>query len=256
MRGNSRILKHAWTGLKVIGTSERPYKVEVSLPRLIYKSNGYLIKSQSELDTAVSKLDRIKDQVVSMSDDSTSRITRIDIVGQIRCDVETFMVSHRNSPHPNFRSAGDVLKETLYFGSIKYRQVAIYDKGKESKSVAGEYLRFELRLKAKTIPQELRERLDYNRCYEELRRIMTKFDATAPRKSLKTDPERFAALFDILGDKGPEALAILLSGRTQSRQSQLKKATMEHVRAQNKINWKMILPKDPSQCQFIDCPKE
>jgi hypothetical protein len=143
-----RRLQHKASAMRVYGDADSARSLEVSLPRLYYGSNGYLLKP-SDAPKALGVV-RAKLREVSPSA-SLSELTRADLALHLEVDRIAALASLRGVKHPRVRSY-----PREFFGSglewLGTRLVVrLYDKRLEQDHVPGDTLRLEFQLGTKAL---------------------------------------------------------------------------------------------------------
>lgn len=180
--------QHRPTGLRLFGKGQ--YTVlEASLPRVLFGSNGKLLKSQGEVDAALCEAFQLVDQaaVGDRSGWDLREIARADLAWQFPGDPATWFLAHRNAKHPTIRRR---VQRCEFFGldfstGLTWRgrnhMVRLYDKQLEqSNEPGGQVVRSELEMRGSFLESRLSRDpakvFDFNRCYSVFRDFFRQFD--------------------------------------------------------------------------------
>lgn len=136
---------HDKTGMRVGGTKDVATWVEVSAPRLLYGSNGYLVKDQDELDSAVYRCEEYLRKLIVAP--RGQGYTRLDLVWHLAQDPRKGVLFHRLMRHRRIRKS---ITEYQHQG-VEYpgcdRRFRFYDKQLEAHGVPGMVSRPELQMR-------------------------------------------------------------------------------------------------------------
>lgn len=141
----------------------------MSLPRLKYPHNGYLLGSQAEIDEALQRADELVGQVAAAPE--SRRFSRVDLVWKFRVPIQSFLQAHRTAQHPHIRAEPVLRKWTSLSWAGSKMKVRMYDKRKELTKLAGDILRVEFQLQHEKLSRELHasrdplKKLDWTGCY-------------------------------------------------------------------------------------------
>lgn len=236
------------TGYHGYGSSFEIRHHRVSLPRLLHGSNGYLIKSQVELEAALVLLIEKAGELGNPSVPDY-HFTRVDLVWQFAGDTADYIQAHRSARHPRIRKDSAIYEgRSLAFNGSEMR-ICIYDKVKKQTRRNGNIVRVEIQLTGGRLIEELGDgnrvtSLSFGACYTAYRRILLGFTPSAvPRAS------GIAELLAI-GERsgwqagGASAFEIYTAGMS-SRQIRRIQHDMASLRPTvHNIDWAQLLPAD------------
>ncbi len=254
-----RLLSDPETGLRVGGREESSRWLEVSLPRLLFETNGYVIRNQGQLEQAISRLNEIAATVTEFQRTSfKTRVTRLDLVGQFLVEPADMMAAHRETSHPLIRGRKSHYEgESLHFVG-KERHCRIYDKVKEMSKVPGHVTRVEWQLRGKALSSAFglehvsMEDLTIEGCYQAYRNLCVRFTPTA----LPCDSN----LYDLLSVAGKEGTTVMgLSvfdywsrGKNRKTVSRVRREVAKRRSETFKIDWTELIPEDFGRFRMVD----
>ena len=166
---------HKATGIRLQIINEIVVSAQASLPRLLFGSNGVLIKDQSQLSAALSALKTFLSSLMEIK--YQPRLTRIDLVWQFVADPLILCQLLRNWRLPHGRR-----DPREYYGTnVVFRRnkeaIQVYDKGLELYGKSSQIARCELQCRHLSkffdvVPYSLDE-LHFTCCYAAYRKAIT-----------------------------------------------------------------------------------
>lgn len=240
---------HIKSGLRAWFKSSLLSYVEVSLPRILFGSNGRLIRNQKQLSRAEKELERVLLEIAEPAL-SARRIIRLDLAWHVAGDPEAFVAAHRLVRHP-FVRADPVIqtRHSISWGKGKNRfRLLIYDKCRQMKLGKGNVVRVEVQLRSKRLSSTFPTLLDPNgvlcriphfkRLYKAFRKILVKL---SPRQlpKLRTIADLFAIAENHQGVSLFDCWSVGKNAQ-HVRRTQAKVAACQL--RYSKIAWKRLLP--------------
>lgn len=182
LQKHGRMMTHAETGLRIGGDPEFAWWFEASLPRILLGNNGLMIRTQAQLDEAISKTIQQAEAVSEpILHGENPRCTRLDLVGQFLIEPADMIAAHKETNHPRIRGQKSHYEgESLHFVG-KERHCRIYDKVKEAQGEPGHVTRVEWQLRGNALRHDLNRDLIAMRnltiedCYAAFRRLCAEF---------------------------------------------------------------------------------
>lgn len=241
-----------------IGNGNRIRFVQAELPKMLFPTNGTLIDSQSQLDTALESVSRSCGQIAN-TDSEIFNFRRVDLcLHFIADDPAAIIRAHRNCRYP--RTNGERFRHyDASSASWDYsgRRFAFYDKGRQLASLRGErettsnILRVEIQLRREPLKQLLGggrfpELLDFDACYRVFRSELLAFSPPSEAWSAPQSKEQALAAMDaeypeIDGMTPSQFFTRHMTGPTRRRW--LRGSSAAHVRRVG-FDWAEILPED------------
>jgi hypothetical protein len=138
------MLQEPASGLRIGGDHAAPAWLEVSLPRVVHPSNGYLLRPE-QTPAAVAA---VRDMLATVAPGATlGDPTRLDLVAHLPIYPPDAIDSFRDLPHPKVRR-----RSREFFGSgLEWPgdgvHVRLYDKSLEQNGVRGDVTRLEFQLR-------------------------------------------------------------------------------------------------------------
>jgi hypothetical protein len=143
-----KMLQHEQSGLRVGGDAYSARWLEVSLPRLLHGSNGYLLRPD-QIPEAITRVQALLAQVAPNA--SLVELTRADLVVNLFVDRVASIAALRGVRHPRVRGYPKEYFETGLDWVGTRVVVRFYDKGAEMNSAPSDYMRLEFQLRAKAL---------------------------------------------------------------------------------------------------------
>lgn len=172
-----RVYKHEETGLRVGGSDVSPRWAEVSLPHLVYGSNGILLKERDCAAASAAVRDLVHECV---RDPGWEGVSRLDLVGQFQGDLRQWNEALRRIPHRRVRRSGLEFFDSGMVWPGKNLHVRLYDKGLEQTGKRSSCVRLEFQARGKLIPaccsSEDGLSIDYEGAYGAYRRFCLGFN--------------------------------------------------------------------------------
>ncbi len=100
--------EHKETRTKIWKFEGKITKVETSLPRLIFPTNGFLIRDEVQLNQAISRLHSLIDEIAGDSKYNLTKIIRIDLVWQFLGNIAEYSAVYSMLRHPEIESEPSV----------------------------------------------------------------------------------------------------------------------------------------------------
>lgn len=247
-----RMFQHEASGLRVGGGEESPRWVEVSLPRLVYGSNGILLK-ESDCAVAAERVQELVSQCVSRP--QFLELSRVDLVGQFSGDLRQWNEAFRRVPHQRIRRTGLEFFDSGLVWPGKHLHVRLYDKGLEQLGRRSNCVRLEFQTRGKLVPHSVlnadRLKIDYHKAYESFRKLCLGFSPkVVPIIGKIADLLAWcnACGFQNDGMTPTELYLRSLSHRQQRRlRAQLSLVELRHFR----IDWDSLVP-ESAPPSFVD----
>jgi len=105
--------------MSVSYSGNHPWKVQVPLPRLLFGTNTKLIRSQKQIDEALTQL-RNELNGLGKLQSSQLRFIRVDLPWQFRGEIQDFIFGHLTLTHPISRKLPSIIHfETIHWGTEK-----------------------------------------------------------------------------------------------------------------------------------------
>ncbi len=247
------------TGMRLLGQGSLQAgvvnTVEVSLPRLLFGTNGRVISDQRQLDESICLLRKeasaILGEDASLTED---HLTRVDLVWQFRRDPAEMVEDLRKSRHPQIKKGNRVYEgESVNFPG-KERFLRVYDKTREQKGRRGDVTRVELQLRGKALQAALGNGdqkvmigdLNWFRCYHAYREFLMKFEPI--RKPVLT---KFIALLawmvkeDAKGNDGQLVFDLWANGKSPRYVQQTRNRIAKFNFQYKDWTFGELLPDDP-----------
>lgn len=181
----THVYRHVSSGLCATGNETEVRNIQVSLPKLLHGSNGVLIKTADELETALCRTSQTLRQIGLPTTFGRTWFSRVDLVWHFPGNPQDFFLAHEKVRHPRVRKA-----TVRYDGqSISWRgcnfAILMYDKSLEQNKRSGDVVRVEVQLRGKRLRDcfgiedgQLTE-LDFDECYSVYRKILLGFEPAA-----------------------------------------------------------------------------
>jgi hypothetical protein len=254
-----RMMAHNETGFRTGGSLEYASWFEVSLPRLLFPNNGFMIRSQEQLDQATAKAMELAETVSEpLLNGTNPRCCRLDLVGQFLVEPKDMLTAHRETMHPRIRGRKSYYEgESLHFVG-KERHCRIYDKVKEMQGKPGHVTRVEWQLRGDALRHDLNRdlvalrNLNAEECYGAYRRLCLEFQP----KSLPVD----STIYDILAVGVREGTTIagipLIDYWAQGKHHKTVRRVKGEIAKRRvetfKVNWVELLPEEFSVLRMVD----
>jgi len=178
---------HKQTGM-FVRFYDRRMVVRVSLPRLLFTKNVRLISSQIQLEKALGMADTLTDQLATDSI-ITKIFRRVDLVWQVRGNMQDFILAHRLLKHPEIDKLAWVWQDETIMWAGREMSITMYDKFLSARKKSKNVIRVEIRFRGKKLKDELHNgmpvtKLDLLKCYSLFRRkVLCFYPRPFPDKS-------------------------------------------------------------------------
>ena len=251
-------LTHSATGLTVCGADRIPNKFTVSLPRLHRPDNSQLLRSQSELDEALTKAHAIAAQVAEFRP-RDAHFTRVDITTYVAVAPYGLLPLFEKRKHPGFHKLPKCYPgESLTWGTSGARLV-FYDKRAEQKNGNDVRTRIELQLHGRRLCDRFQVKegdclrvFTLHRAYQVLREFLLEFPAVAVGPDYHQDTLLAWAMSK--GLTAPDGRH-LLDWRNAGVRPDTARKTRERVGAAvlgvTGFDWAALLPAEPTEQQLV-----
>ena len=203
---------HRIFGIYIHGSGSRITSMKASLPRLIHGDNAELIQNQQEVEQA---LQTLRDIVGEIADTSSAwhHFTRVDLCWQFQHDPAALIRAHRHCVYPRCQVSKREFGDRSAAWEYTDKRITIYDKVLERTGRPGDIVRVEVQLRKESLKRFLGEEgvvgsLDFSRCYQVFRRILTTF---APSVTVQIPRDLYEALAIIDREAGEAGRASPLS---------------------------------------------
>lgn len=200
-RSETMRLSHQPSGATLWLAGEIISSVQVSLPRLVFGTNGCLITDEMQLQGARAKLWDLVGEIAHLSEAAPAELTRLDLVLHLPTPPARLLPVLRFATSPYIRRKTHVYNSTsvVYPGSML--RVTAYDKAAEMKLGPGHLTRLEVSLrKSRSIQRHLGHRdfnnLRFDECYAAYREIVLAFDLPPEPAKKYSEPGLIAACED------------------------------------------------------------
>jgi hypothetical protein len=235
------MFEHEESGLRVGGTLELPKWAEVSLPRLVYGTNGKLLREED----SKASMGALRDLVSTVVRDPVLLdASRLDLVGQFSGDLRQWNSALRRVPHKQVRRPGLEFFDSGLVWPGKYLHVRLYDKGLEQTRKPSSVVRLEFQTRSSLIPSSVCSAglLDYAAAYQAYRKLCMGF---APRMVPKIQ-----GLVDLLSwcekcrfsNDGMTPTELYLAGLSLRHQRRIRAAVADAKLRYFRINWDELVP--------------
>jgi hypothetical protein len=168
------------------------FLVETSLPKLLFGNNARLLKSQSDLDAAMSKAKDAFQAFLPVV--WQPRFTRVDLCWNYRCDPIKFLLAHESSNHPQIMGYTCSYRNKAQRTGITWKGsellIRFYDKSRDAKAAGfffNKLIRVEVELHGQRLrtffsanPKKSLTQLNLESCYRVFRRILKNFPQPRP----------------------------------------------------------------------------
>ncbi len=241
---------HKTDGIKFFGNRDQIVLVEASLPRVLFGSNGKLLKSQSNINAALRKLDRMLGKISHRSENARA-FKRVDLVWHVPGSCSEFILAHQNVAHPRVRKATCTYdKQSITWNGSALR-LMLYDKSQKEIQKKGSFVRVEAQLRGHVLDEYLDKsfgELDFAVAYRFLRRLVLQLEpAVTPvvsgMVSLLANCSRLPAPS---GQVHP--VEAYLQGLTKRRRTTLRSEIRSHSYESRVVRWAELLPETPPEC--------
>ena len=246
-------LQHNESDLRIFGHGDYAESVEVSLPKLLYGTNGKLLRA-GDIDSALNQCLDITATVVE--EPSFDRLSRLDLVHHFEGYLFESIESLRGLKHRRIRRKGVEFFDTGLEWPGKELRVRLYDKQAEQGFGPGMIQRLEFQMRGKALPTHLwssSEGFDVEGCYSHYKALCGGFSyRSVPRLSSVADLLVFLKINDCkLGGVDPVSLYMnSKSKRTRYRlEAQMRGVKLEYFEA----NFISKLPELVTDLDYLDC---
>lgn len=202
---------HEDTGLRAIGNPSGVVNLEASLPRVVFGSNGRILKAEREVQQAFVGMFELAGEVAELGECPSSKVTRLDAAWNVEVEggVRTFIVGLEAQRHKDVRKATNVYQgESIHFPG-KDQRIRIYDKGLECTGQPSNVVRLEVQYRHKHLDV-------FNEgdpatwgwtAYQKMRTTLMDFD---PREVAKPKTQlEFLQYLSVNGIRGPNGESVL-----------------------------------------------
>lgn len=275
---------HTDTKLRAVVDDDKLEWVECSLPRMLYKHNGFQLKSQSDLHLATSAFDTIFQSLMARTFNSDIELSRLDLVLNLHLDPRIVLALHQHARHPRIRrevkryynehpdnSFKDTPHQsnslnTVLFDGVNTR-ILLYDKVRQTKGFKGQWpefskcVRVEIQLKKKKHIAKMfglakdefmtLRRLDFQDCYRVYRNLLLEFEQVASIPALKPNTASFLAIlqrypetWEALGGVEPMHWYGASKGITKKQLSDVRRKVRGLELQLHDFRWADVLPED------------
>ena len=200
--GPSRLLRDEDSGLQITSSNQSNPKIKVSLPRLLHSGGNFrLITCDHEIQRAQSLLkEKVEKAFISMP---PLEFRRVDLVLQFWIDCAAVLKALKSHQYPQIRQSPTEWESASNDHSLQFKgkemTIGAYDKmyhmlkncrgDKELyEQHRGKVLRVEFLLKGNKLKKLLSDgenyptHLDFNRCYQEYRKLLLGFEKVTTQK--------------------------------------------------------------------------
>lgn len=247
-------LSHKSTGLvAVFGFSELRY-ARVSLSRILFGDNGYLISRQSHITTALRAVDTLLD-AISRKMSVTRTFSRVDLVWQFERAPADFHAAHSHCVHPLIRKpVVDFNNNGLEWRGTKIK-IKMYDKLLKHSTRPGNVYRVEVELRGRRLRKILGHgqpitALDFLDCYATYRQLLCGF-TTKPQPNISDIVDLIAYAQKLGLDLWPYWSCTYKNRQSRNR---ARKQLLARKLTYFAVDWKKLLPATrPFSKVDIDC---
>jgi len=249
------IVQHHPTGLRLIGDSKYCSAVEVSLPRLIFPTNGHLIKTAEELNRARARIIEIASEICDLDPTQENRVYRLDLVLNLPISPVTLFRVYRHFTPKRLHVDPIVYPGSGLFWKGSMLKCRLYDKHLHITRKPGNVARLEWELLPRFMQMNCPEHLDFQKldlekCYATYRSLSLGFK---PKKILSK-----SLIPDLLAlaereDFRPNGISFwdhFANSRHPKRVKQMMRQVIGRHLAFEDIDLEKLLPP-----QFKDAPK-
>lgn len=165
---------HKETGLRVGGSFYSSSWLEVSLPRLYYGSNGYLLRPK-DINPALSAAFDLAGSVVEVI--KPEKLTRYDLCHHFLGDAKDYVCSLRGLKHKRVRRVAVEWFESGLEWPGTNVFIRLYDKNEEMNKSPGEIQRLEFQIRKSMLRNiwSLEEGLNPEKCFKQYRELCSEF---------------------------------------------------------------------------------
>jgi len=246
--------QHKQTALRIGGTSEKSSWMEVSLPRLFYGSNGYLLRPKDMNPAVIAAFDLASNVLVDYI--SPEKLTRYDLTHHFLGDAKDYVCSLRGLKHKRVRRAAVEFFESglEWPGSNVY--IRLYDKKMEMDRSPGEIQRLEFQLRKKALKDiwSLRSGFNADMCYNQYKDLSGQFATrSVPRLGSINDLLCWLKQEKVMIN-GIDPVERFMASRKKSQRYKIEK-DLNSVRLEFfDARFTAQLPLDLNALEFFDCP--
>ena len=254
---------HKSLGIRVSGEGSRITYVQVNLARVLHGDNGYLIRSQEEVDAA---LEAVMLACGDLADTSSGirDFVRIDVGLHFECTPVQIIRAHRHCRYPRTTRPRIDFGEHSASWNYDGRRIIMYDKGREitrrymqNEGLPSNLLRVEIQLQKAPLKNELGggeypTEIIFSECYQAFRRMMLKF---APPMEIAEPGDIYSAVaaFEQSGASvcGQTLLEMLTSSMPERTAREWKRRVSQASLQSVQFDWAEKLP-EQGPPPFID----
>lgn len=166
---------HKETGLRVGGSSLTSSWMEVSLPRLFYGSNGYLLRAEHMNPALFSAFDLASEVLVDYI--KPEKLTRYDLCHHFVGEAKDYVCSLRGLKHKRVRRVAVEWFESGLEWPGTNVFIRLYDKNEEMNNSPGEIQRLEFQLRKTALRNiwSLEKGLSPEKCFKQYRDLAGEF---------------------------------------------------------------------------------
>lgn len=245
--------QHKESALRIGGTHERSSWLEVSLPRLFYGSNGYLLRPKDMNSAVTAAFDLASDVLTDYID--PDQLTRYDLVHHFLGDARDYVCALRGLKHKRVRKvAVEFFESGLEWpGTNVY--IRLYDKRAEMERCPGEIQRLEFQLRRKALRSiwDLKAGFDSEKCFNQYKDLAGQF-ATRSVPRIGSVNELLCWLrTENVRVNGIDPVERFLASRKRSQRYEIEKS-LNSVRLEFfDAKFTSQLPADLKELEFFDC---
>lgn len=246
-----KALVHPDSGLRVYGTEGMATTLEVSLPRLLFGSNGILLRF-SDINTAYWAALDLASQVVE--EINPEKLYRIDLVHHFQGWISDYIAALKGLKHRKVRRRCCEFFESSLEWPGKDIFIRLYDKKLELEKQAGPIQRLEFQLRNAAIENvwSWESGFDSEMLYKQYRRLCSGFvTRTVPKISSTTDLLCFLRQNSVLVG-GIDPVERYLAGKSKRTRYRVE-SDMSGIRLSFfEATFLDYLPEDPADLQYLD----
>lgn len=247
--------QHSDSGLRVFGHDGFVENFEVSLPRLIYGSNGILLRGQDMNIAYRAALNLVSDVVENPCPLEVSRYDLVHHFHGLACD---YIASLRGLKHKKVRKRCCEWFDSGLEWPGKDVHIRLYDKRLELEKVPGLVQRLEFQLRGRALNQiwSFDKGFDVNACYSHYRALSGQFSSRSVPKIGSTNELLSFLIQNDVKVRGICPVERFLSGKSRATRYRISK-DLNSVRLDYfDANFMAFLPPDYDDLTFLDCVVE
>lgn len=245
--------QHKETALRIGGPSDQSSWMEVSLPRLFYGSNGYLLRPADMNSAAVAAFDLASDVLVDYV--APEGLSRYDLVHHFTGEARDYVCSLRGLKHKRVRRvAVEWFESGLEWpGTNVY--IRLYDKRAEMERKPGDIqrLEFQLRKKALNAVWSLDKGFDATKCFNQFKDLSAQFSTRSVPRIGSMNELLCWLRSEKVTVNGIDPVERFMATRSRAQRYRIEK-DLNSVRLEFfDARFTSQLPQDLADLQFIDC---